>query len=320
MTVRCPGCGRDIRIHRSPGGRAKARFLERSGGGLSLESEARSPAPAEPEPTEPTDEEETADDLAPPELPDGLSGGPRRDRTWWDYLLHAWAYPFRGETWWGFLVWAAGCALLPWAGFVFVFGLIRLVVSLIFVIVLAGTFALYQFEIVRQSAWDAPRPPRLPEFESLLENAIRPLGLVLAAVFGACLPLLLVAGPMPFWEQPEWWPIALKAAAVLSVFLLPINLLAVAMADSALAVNPRFTLPAVLRIPLSYTVCFLLALAVTAASAGVVYLLSLGGGPGLLARFATAAAVAYLWSVFSRALGTLHYAYEERIGWMQEMD
>jgi len=36
--------------------------------------------------------------------------------------------------------------------------------------------------------------------------------MVLAAVLGACLPLLPVTVPMPFWEQPDWWPVALKTA------------------------------------------------------------------------------------------------------------
>jgi hypothetical protein len=185
---------------------------------------------------------------------------------------------------------------------------------------MAGALALYQFEIIQQSAWEPDEPLRLPDLNDIAQNTIRSLSMVVAAIIGASPPLLLVAGPLLFWNEPDWWTVPLAAGATLSVILLPVNLLAVAMADSPTAVSPRFTFSALVRIPGPYVVCCLLALAVAGACAAIVSLLPLDGTGNYLANFAAATAVIYLCSVFSRALGTLHYAYEERIGWMQEID
>ncbi len=240
-------------------------------------------------------------------------------RSWWHYLLEAWTYPFRGETWKTFLLWSAAWALLPWITLLLLIPLLQAIAGLLIILALAGMFVLYQFEIIRQSAWEAPNPPRLPQFDDMWESGIRPLCMVGGAMLGAFAPWLLGAAPALFWNAPHWWPTLLDVLLVLSLYLVPINLLAVAMADNALAINPRFTLTAVARIPGPYTVCAVLALALAVLSRGVGRLLARTGPYNILAPFASAMVLLYLCSVFSRALGTLHYVYEDRIGWMREV-
>jgi hypothetical protein len=117
--------------------------------------------------------------------------------------------------------------------------------------------------------------------------------------------------------ETEGWPAQVGMAAVaLSAFLLPANLLAVATADSAAAVNPRYTLGAVLRAPIPYLACaaFCAGCYWVAGRVGEGVALALGGG--FIAAFVALVVRLYLLVVAARVLGTFHYAHEERLGWM----
>ncbi|MHC4481446.1 MAG: hypothetical protein ACYS1C_10840, partial [Planctomycetota bacterium] len=185
-------------------------------------------------------------------------------RGWWLYLGTAWAYPFSGKAKWTLLGWllvsvfvAPFLSFLPLVGWLVPF-------------VLLGVLVLYEFELIRQSSYDAEAAPSLPAWEDFYESALRPLGQLLAAFAGGAIPffaaLLIIkyVGKIGIEEAlvkgvvgqlPSEWLRVLLGGLALSAFMLPMNVLAVATADSAGAVNPKFTFPAVLKVPVPYLVC-----------------------------------------------------------------
>lgn len=204
----------------------------------------------------------------------------------------------------------AGRFVAPFLAFIPIFGLIVPFVML-------GLLAMYEFELIRQSAYDAEAAPSLPPWEDFYESAFRPLGQLLAAAGASCFPYLGVAVPALFWNAPGWWPAAELAGLALFLFLIPINVLAVAAADNAAAINPKYTFPALLRVPLPYLVCFVFCAACYWLGVQLPAVLRELSGGGLLATFVGVAAFVYLLTVAARALGTLHYVYQDRFGWMK---
>jgi hypothetical protein len=247
-------------------------------------------------------------------------------RSWWYYLATAWAYPFRGTAKWALLGWAAlNVFVVPFLGFLLFVGFVAGWTML-------GVLILYEFELIRQSSYDAEAKPSVPQWDSFYESAIRPLGQLIAVFLGSGIPFFIAVmivkhvgkvdasvaieravGGNFAWE----WASVLLGGSLLSLFMVPMNMLAVATADSAFAINPKFTFPAVLKVPLSYMVCttfcglcFFGALVLRA-----VVFAALGGG--FIGAFAGQTVWLYLITVAARALGTLQYAYSERMGWME---
>jgi len=237
---------------------------------------------------------------------------PMQERRSWPYYVgDAWAYPFRGDAKWTLLLWLAlNVFVVPFVWFIPLLGLFVPFVML-------GLLVLYEFALIRQSAFDAEADPRLPAWDDWHESMLRPLGLLLAVVIGSGLPFFVVALPDLFLDMPGWWRYVNYTGLGLSLFMLPVTMLAVAAADSPAGIHPKFTFPAVLRIPFAYILCavFCAVCLVGGSIAGGRLALELGGG--FLAAFAGGAVRLYTITVAARALGTLHYAYSDRMGWLR---
>jgi len=232
-------------------------------------------------------------------------------RSWFYYVGDAWRYPFRGDAKWTLLLWLAlNVFVVPFVWFIPLLGLFVPFVML-------GLLVLYEFELVRQSAFGAEADPALRGWEDWHESMLRPLGLLLAVVIGSGLPFFAVVLPGLFLDMPGWWRYVNYAGLGLSLFMLPITMLAVAASDSPAGINPKFTFPAVLRIPFAYVLCaaFCAVCLVGGSLVGGRLTLALGGG--FLAAFAGGAVRLYGVTVAARALGTLHYAYSDRMGWLK---
>jgi hypothetical protein len=224
--------------------------------------------------------------------------------------VSAWGYPLRGNAKWLLLGWAFVLVYVaPWFSFFFLAGILIVVLML-------GTLAMYEFELIRQSAYDAEAAPRLPGYEDLYESVFRPLGHIMAAVGAAALPLAIVA--FIGWDRPMpgWWDGLTVACYLLMAFIMPANLLAVATADDFGAVDPRYTLSMITRIPVQYVVCCITCIAFYKVSALVAQALMEGIGGMFLGTFLGVLVRLYLLSVAAHILGALHYANEERIGWV----
>jgi hypothetical protein len=180
-----------------------------------------------------------------------------------------------------------------------------------------GLLAMYEFELIRQSAYDAEAKPSAPLWEDWYESLCRPLGQLLASAGASCLPYLGVSLAALLWYMPPWWPAMQLAGLALFLFLLPVNVLAVAAADDARAINPKFTLPALVRVPIPYVLCVIFCYAGLWLGTRFPAVLRELTGAGVLAGLVGAGAWLYMVTVAARALGTLHYAYEDRFHWMQ---
>jgi len=277
-TIQCEKCGLRYRAHRGADGRLK----------LSLASSVPSPARGAKVAAEPT-----------------------QRRSWWHYLTDAWGYPFRGSAKWALLVWLLLDVFV--APFLAFFPLLGLIVPF----AMLGLLAMYEFELIRQSAYDAEAVPSVPLLEDWYESILRPLGQVLASAGVSCFPYLAASLAALFWNMPPWWPAVQLAGLALFLFLLPMNMLAVAAADNAGAINPRFTFPALVRVPIPYVLCVLFCYAGLWLGTRFPAALRELTGAGVLATFVGAGVWVYLVTVAARALGTLHYVYEDRFRWMR---
>jgi hypothetical protein len=253
-----------------------------------------------------------------------VAEAPAERSSWWPYLVTAWAYPFRGSAKWALLGWcflhvlSIYTAWLPFLGWVIALGL-------------AGVLAMYQFELIRQSAYDGTAAPSLPGYDDFYESVLRPIGLQLAAIAGSGIPFLvafmgvrLVAGVGLIGTIEDVsagtitvWAGVLAAGLLLSLLMFPMNLLAVATADSAAAINPKFTFPAVGRIAVPYLAYCGFYVAVMVGAGALRSLIAQPAESVLLGTFVDDVIGVYTMTVCARALGTLHYAYEDRLGWAE---
>ncbi len=110
------------------------------------------------------------------------------------------------------------------------------------------------------------------------------------------------------------------AGLLVSLFLAPIHVLAVGMAEDIGALSPMVTLPALTRILLPYTVLCLVAV-LTLTPAGVaLYFTYRAPWPGLLRTFGAHLLLVYVLTALARALGMLHFAHADRMGWLRDAE
>lgn len=320
--VRCIYCGRSYRLSRDPQGKLKASALgdsEQQPAEAAQSSEW--PEDLELELEQPVRPERTIRQAAAAPAPAqeapeaGIAGAalePADRRSWWYYLADAWTYPLRGSAKWTLLLlWlVVNVFVAPFFFFLFPIGIIV-------AFAMFAVLCLYEFALIRQSSWDAGAIPSLPKWEDWYESAFRPLGQLLAVIIGSGIPFYIVALPDLFLDMPPWWAHVMIAGLALSGLMVPMNMLAVATADSAAAINPKFTFPAVMKVPVPYIVCSVFcAFCYWAGIRTQDTLLDLAGG-GFLGAFVGRGAWLYFITVAARALGTLHYAYSDKMGWMK---
>jgi len=237
---------------------------------------------------------------------------PMQDRrSWFYYLGDAWAYPFRGDAKWTLLLWLfLNVFIVPFVAFVPLLGMF-------FPFLMLGLLVLYEFTLIRQSAYGAEALPSLPNSDDPYQLVVRPIGQLLAVLIGSGLPYFLTLLPGVLFYMPPWWPEVRTAGLLISGLMLPMNMLAVATADNAAAVNPRFTFPAVMRVPFAYVLCAgFCALCLIAGWAAFTTVARAAGG-SFTATLLGEAVFLYLITVAARALGTLHYAHADKMGWLK---
>ncbi len=312
-TIRCMYCGRTLRV-RDPVD------VEARGGtddptpdpgdlfeGVALELDTLQPdAPPAPDPPRPRRTLPAVSRASPLE-----QVGFQPTQSWWGYLGDAWGYPFRGTAKWTLLMWL--CLNV----FVLPFVSVIPYVGLFLAAMLFGLLVLYESELIRQSSLAADEEPSLPRWEDVYESAVRPIGHLLTALAASTVPMLLVWVVGWLADMPAWWSHAHTVTLVLAGLLLPINLLAVATADSALAIDPRYTLPAILRAPLPYLVCTLFCGLCLYAATDFAEVVNDAVGGFFLGPLIGTAIWLYLLTVAARALGTLHYAYSDKFLWLR---
>jgi hypothetical protein len=235
------------------------------------------------------------------------------------YFIRSWGFPLVSGVKWPLLGWLVWVALLPWFVAYLWYHPLGLVAALFVIISTGGVLLFYEFNLIAVSALEAPQDVTMPRLDlaDLSESTLRPFALLVTALVVSGLPWLACLTAMCFFEEPTWWPHVLSAAGVLSLFFLPINVLAVAMSDSPSGVNPRYAWPAVARLAWRYLLFFAFSVLLFGGAGWLTYLVLEREGSGYFVHLGILAADVYLLTVWARALGTFHYAYEEVIGWMR---
>ena len=152
--------------------------------------------------------------------------------------------------------------------------------------------------------------PDWPEFEGIMASGVGPF-LEMLAVFLVCLApvcLYILLAPV----HADWLVWALCAAGML---YLPMALLALAIYDTVLALNPMLILPSILRVPLEYAAtCLVLGLLALGSFAAKHWLRDNAYVP-VLAPIVAEFLLLYTLTVVMRVAGLLYYAEKDRLSW-----
>jgi hypothetical protein len=228
-------------------------------------------------------------------------------------LPGAFLYPLKG---WGLLI--LFCATISFSALHFVsFGLVGLITR----IALYGFVFLFMQNIILTTTSDESEVLGFPEVSNLFSAALQLAGTIVASFW---LAIGLAVARFNDVAIPSQ---AILASVILGGLYFPMALLVVAMKDSALAANPLIVVPAMLKLPLRYSVTVVLLLAVF----GVRQLGDLiSGGAGTVAlrthnsdMFFAAMAIQAVWALLSvylltvtmRILGLFYNASKRTLGW-----
>ncbi len=228
-------------------------------------------------------------------------------------LPDAFLYPFKGA---GILVLL--CATIAFSAMGFISGGI---LGIFVRIALYGFVFLFMQNIILTTTSDEKDGLSFPDISSLYGAAFQLAGTVLVSFW------LALGLEIAMWSGVEIPSQALLASVILGGIYFPMALLVVAMKDSVLAGNPLVVIPAMLKVPLKYSVTVVLMLGVF----GIRQLGNLvsGGAGALVMRthnmntFLTAVAVQMVWALLSvyllvvtmRILGLFYNGSKQQLGW-----
>jgi hypothetical protein len=244
---------------------------------------------------------------------------PAGPKSFFARLPGAFVYPFRGS---GLLVLIATTfvlALLDFLGSWWLFFILKIIAY--------GYLFSFMQNLIHATANEEEQMPDLPGFDDVLGGAWR-LTVTVLVSFGVPIVLSLLQTFSVLAESKMEIPTsAIIATRVLGYLYFPMAFLAVAMKDTALAVNPLVVIPAILKVPLEYLVTTLVVIGIFAlresggAAAGfassAVYstrdMSTMFMAFGLRAIWALVSV--YLLTVSMRTLGLLYVTNKQKIGW-----
>ena len=233
----------------------------------------------------------------------------RRPKDFYKCIPSAFVYPFNRN----------GLFLL--GGGTFVFGAFNLFLRLhgliiaraiaggMFATIVTGYSFLYMQKIITSTAFGDDKMPPFPDYENWWDSAFEPyfrlLGISAACIAPGILGLMYAGRTGLFMFIP---------LLILGACYAPMALLAVAMDDSLLGLNPELVVPSILRVPMEYLVIWLLLGAFVTLVGGLSRLadgLHQTVAGQLLATFLSL----YFAVVAMRLLGLLYFTRKARLGW-----
>ncbi len=228
-------------------------------------------------------------------------------------LPGAFLYPFKGA---GAIILV--CATVAFAAMGF---LSRGLTGLVITVALYGFIFLFMQNIILTTTSDEKLDLCFPEMSNVFSAALQLAGTVLASFW------LAIGIAIAKFNDVAIPSEAILASVILGGIYFPMALLVVAMKDSAFAANPLVVIPAMVKLPLKYSVTVVLLLAVF----GIRRLGGLiSGGAGTVAlrthdenTFLMAMAVQAVWALLSvyllvvtmRILGLFYNASKRTLGW-----
>jgi hypothetical protein len=179
-----------------------------------------------------------------------------------------------------------------------------------------GYLAAYLFKIIVATSNGEEDMPDWPSVANGRRDVIDPLIQVLAALFMAFLPLIVVG---VIWWQFDWFhPAVAFGMLVLGLFYTPMALLSMALHDTAEGVSPLLVLPAIFRTLPAYIPTFsILVLAVGIRMGSTLFLALIPNT--WLASFCDVFIGFYFLIVEARVLGLLYLACEDRFHWFDHV-
>ena len=236
-------------------------------------------------------------------------------------LPGAFIYPFRGSGLLVLIVSTFVLALINFLGGSWLFFFLKIIAY--------GYLFSFMQNLIHATANEEEQMPDLPGFDDVLGGAWR-LTVTVLVSFGVpiLLGVLKVFSALPdSGFNMEIPTIAIIATTVLGCLYFPMAFLAVAMKDTALAVNPLVVIPAILKVPLGYLVTTMVVI-------GIYALRQFGGGAAGFASSASfhardmstmflAFGLRAIWSLVSvylltvsmRILGLLYVTNKQKFGW-----
>jgi predicted Zn finger-like uncharacterized protein len=256
------------------------------------------------------EEDETTSEETPPPPPPirsywtGTPPGEEEDqdtRPFLHRLPDAFAYPFQGSGLVLILVGTVCFSILDFFASFSPFGFI----GTIFV---AGYLCAFMMKIVNSSADGKKELPDWPDVSDFLDDIVVPLFQVLwTGIFcfaPAIVYLIFVHIDIVFW-----------LLIGLGILYFPMALIAVALTNSILSINPIVVLPSIIKVPVDYLVaCILLGLLVALENFGQL-LVSFIPLAGLLLKNLFAL---YFVIVEAHVLGLIYHANQEKLAWFGE--
>jgi hypothetical protein len=174
----------------------------------------------------------------------------------------------------------------------------------------AGYIYSFLKSIITTTATGVDDMPDWPDYDGWLDSGLFPLFEFLAI-------LLVCLGPYWLYENFARNPQPLLSLALQAAGLayLPMALLAVAIYDNAMALNPLLIVPSILRVPLEYgAACLVLGLLALGASSSLSWLRDTLEVP-LLAPVVAEFILLYTMAVVTRLVGLLYRAKQDRLRW-----
>jgi hypothetical protein len=234
-------------------------------------------------------------------------------RSFYAKLPGAFSYPFKGA---GIIILV--CATIAFAALNFVSGGLF---GLFIKVALYGFVFLFMQNIILTTTSDEKDNLCFPDVSSLFGAAVQLGGTVLASFW------LLIGLEIAKFNDMAVPSEAIIASAILGGIYFPMALLAVAMKDTVLAANPLVVIPAMVKVPMKYSVTAILALTVF----GIRQLGGMiSGGAGMLMlrtrsvdAFFLAVAFQMVWALLSvylltvtmRILGLFYNSSKQKLGW-----
>lgn len=228
-------------------------------------------------------------------------------------LPAAFVYPFKGA---GVMILI--CATIAFSALRFVSGGI---LGIVVRTALYGFVFLFMQNIILTTTSDEKETLGFPEFGGLYAAAFQLFGTVLASFW------LAIGLAIARWNDVDIPSEAIIASVILGGIYFPMALLVVAMKESVLAANPLIVIPAMLKVPLKYSVTVVLLLGVfgirqlgsmISSGAGTVALRTTSENTFLKAmgvQMVWALLSVYLLTVTMRILGLFYNSSKQKLGW-----
>ncbi|HUW55761.1 MAG TPA: hypothetical protein VMZ92_03940 [Planctomycetota bacterium] len=186
----------------------------------------------------------------------------------------------------------------------------------------------YLLNIVRESGSGSSNLPPVLWGRDLPDDVVRPLGYLLFSLLVCYLPVMIcvwrdtgLAAALVFAVHPahdglEPWQVVMKMAGS---FYFPMAVLAVTANRDLRAISPHFVVPAILKVPLQYTIVAGTFMWVGGIHDNLLHHIFDMRVEASLALLIVKAGLLYVYFVLARMLGMTHWVYRKRLGWFKRL-